>query len=125
MGRCIGAGRPVVARHEARSSEEAMSVVRFVLVAIVFIAILFVSLDNAETVTLKFFRLAEWQAPLVLVVFCAFALGAALGLAAGALRTARVRRELNRVRREQRKAAQAADGVDSTTHAPIPPFDAV
>lgn len=103
-----------------------MSIVRFVLVAIVFIAILFVSLDNAETVTLKFFRVAEWQAPLVLVVFCAFALGAALGLAAGALRTSRVRRELNRVHREHRKAATAAGGIDTTaSHPPVPPFDAV
>lgn len=105
-------------------SEEAMRVVRFVLVAIVFIAILFVSLDNAETVTLKFFRLAEWQAPLVLVVFCAFALGIALGLATGALRTARVRRELNRTRREHRKVLAEATGTE-TVPSPIPPFDAM
>ena len=101
-----------------------MNVIRFVLVAIVFIAILFVSLDNAESVTLKFFRLAEWQAPLVLVVFCAFALGTALGLAAGALRTARVRRELNRTKREHRKALAEATGTDTAPPA-IPPFDAM
>lgn len=101
-----------------------MSVIRFALLAIVFVAILFVSLDNAETVTLKFFRLAQWQAPLVLVVFCAFALGTALGLATGALRTARVRRELSRTRREHRKALAEATGAD-TAPPPIPPFDAM
>jgi uncharacterized integral membrane protein len=109
---------------ERNCSEEAMSVVRFILVAIIFIAILFVSLDNAETVTLRLFRMAEWKAPLVLVVFCAFAVGAALGLVTGALRTSRVKRELNRTRREHRKAMAEATGVDSTPP-PVPPFDAV
>jgi uncharacterized integral membrane protein len=77
-----------------------MGVVRFVVVAVVFIALLFVSLDNAEMVTLRFFRIYTLEAPLIFVVLCTFALGAALGLAAGALRTARARRELRRARRE-------------------------
>jgi uncharacterized integral membrane protein len=77
-----------------------MGVVRFIVVAVVFIALLFVSLDNAEMVTLRFFRIYTLEAPLIFVVLCSFAVGAALGLAAGALRTARARRELRRARRE-------------------------
>jgi putative membrane protein len=81
-----------------------MSVVRWIIGATVFLALLFLSLDNAQSVTLRFFRVTEWQAPLVFVVFCAFALGVALGLMAGVLRTARVKRQLSQLRREQRAA---------------------
>jgi uncharacterized integral membrane protein len=77
-----------------------MGVVRFIVVVVVFIALLFVSLDNAGMVTLRFFRIYTLEAPLIFVVLCSFAVGAALGLAAGALRTARARRELRRARRE-------------------------
>jgi uncharacterized integral membrane protein len=79
-----------------------MSVVRWIAGAAIFLALLFLSLDNADLVTLRFFRVASWQAPLVFVVFTAFAVGVALGLAAGALRASRLRRQLNRLRREPR-----------------------
>jgi uncharacterized integral membrane protein len=55
---------------------------------------------NTDAVTLRFFRIYTLEAPLIFVVLCSFAVGAALGLAAGALRTARARRELRRARRE-------------------------
>ncbi|MBS0321139.1 MAG: LapA family protein [Proteobacteria bacterium] len=100
-----------------------MNVIRFILLAVVFLAILFVSIDNAEQVTLRFFRLAEWQAPLILVVFVAFVLGVVLGMTTGALRTARVRREFNRFKREHHKAAQGP--ARDTAEAPVPPFDAM
>ena len=104
-------------------AEKAMSVVRFVVVAVLFIGLLFISLDNADTVTLRFFHLGQLQAPLVFVVLCAFAIGAALGLASGALRTVRVRRELKQLRRE----VKLRDGsVHSTPREPaMPPRDAV
>ncbi len=101
-----------------------MNVIRFILVAVVFLAILFVSIDNAEQVTLKFFRLAEWQAPLILVVFIAFVLGVVLGMTTGALRTARVRREFNRFKRDHHKAAQGP-ATREPAEPPVPPFDAM
>ncbi len=102
-----------------------MSVLRFVVVAVLFIALLFVSLDNAELVTLRFFRVYSLEAPLIFVVLCAFALGAALGLTAGALRTAGVRRELRRVRREAAHGAHAGPATAVREASPRPPLDAL
>lgn len=100
-----------------------MSVVRFVIVAILFIGLLFLSLDNADSVTLRFFHIGEFQAPLIFVVLCAFAIGAALGLTAGVLRTARVKRELKQARRELKLRDDAAR---TTIRTPVaPPMDAV
>ncbi|MFO1282315.1 MAG: LapA family protein [Burkholderiales bacterium] len=84
-----------------------MGVVRWLVGAALFLALLFVSLDNAEVVALKFFRVARVEAPLVLVVFVAFVLGVTIGLAAGALRIARLKRQLRRARREAPVAASA------------------
>jgi uncharacterized integral membrane protein len=80
-----------------------MSVLRWVLGAFLFIALLFLSLQNAELVTLKFYQWWSWQAPLIFVVLVAFAMGVAAGLLAGAMRSARLKRQLKRVRREQRR----------------------
>ena len=77
-----------------------MSVVRWIIGATVFLALLFLSLDNAQSVTLRFFRVTEWQAPLVFVVLVVFVAGVAVGVAAGALRNARLKRQLRRMRRE-------------------------
>ncbi len=85
-----------------------MQIVRWIVGSAVFLALLFLSLQNAEPVTLRFFQLASWQAPLVFVVFVAFASGVAAGLLAGALRASRLKRQLNRLRREQRSSAHPA-----------------
>ena len=108
-----------------------MGVVRWIVGATIFLALLFLSLDNADPVTLRFFRVASWQAPLVFVVFAAFAVGVALGLSAGALRASRLRRQLNRLRREPRGPATtpgphgAAPGERAALRPPLPPPDAV
>jgi len=105
-------------------AEGTMSIVRFIIVAIVFIGLLFLSLANADTVTLRFFNLGQLQAPLIFVVLCAFAIGVALGLAAGVLRTARVKRELKQLRREVREREEFAR--TTAMRAPTtPPLDAV
>jgi uncharacterized integral membrane protein len=91
----------------------AMSVVRWILAAVVFIALLFISLQNADPVTLRLFSLYEWQAPLVFVVLVAFASGVAFGLLAGAIKVVRLKRQVARMRREQRAAPSAP-----ATHAP-------
>jgi uncharacterized integral membrane protein len=77
-----------------------MAAVRWLVGIALFVALLFLSLDNAEPVTLRFFRVATWQAPLVFVVLVVFAAGVVLGLAAGALRNVRLKRQLKRMRRE-------------------------
>ena len=77
-----------------------MQTVRWIVACAVFVALLFLSLQNSDPATLKFFSLASWQAPLVVIVFIAFASGVAVGLLAGALRAARLKRQVQRLRRE-------------------------
>jgi uncharacterized integral membrane protein len=91
-----------------------MQTLRWIVAAAVFVALLFLSLENSDPATLKFFSFATWSAPLVVIVFIAFASGAAVGLLAGALRTARLKRELQRMRRETRAAERPV----------LPPLDA-
>jgi len=88
-----------------------MQVLRWVVGSALFLALLFLSLQNSDLVTLKFYHWWSWQAPLIFVVLIAFAIGAAAGLLAGAMRSARLSRQLNRLRREQRQrdGAPAAD----------------
>jgi uncharacterized integral membrane protein len=80
-----------------------MSAVRWIVGAVLFIALLFLSLQNADPVTLRFYQWWSWQAPLIFVVLVAFAVGVAAGLLAGVMRSARLKRQLNRLRREQRR----------------------
>jgi len=106
-----------------------MRVLRWGVGTVLFVALLFLSLQNSELVTLRFYGWWHWQAPLVFVVLVAFALGAAAGLLAGAVRSARLARQLNRVRREARRDdGPAADwapepGVPGTTPASGPGFE--
>ncbi|HSN46549.1 MAG TPA: LapA family protein [Casimicrobiaceae bacterium] len=81
--------------------EKPMSVLRWVLGALLFVALLFLALQNTEPVTLKFYQWWSWQAPLIFMLLIAFAIGVAAGLLAGALRSARLKRQLNRLRRRQ------------------------
>ena len=104
-----------------------MHIVRWIVGATVFLALLFLSLQNSDTATLKFFNLASWTAPLVVVVFIAFASGVALGLLAGALRASRLQRQINRLRREHRPPesvtpARAAGLAPGTAPASGPGF---
>jgi uncharacterized integral membrane protein len=78
-----------------------MHILRWVVGTLIFLALLFVSLQNSELVTLKFYGWWSWQAPLIFIVLIAFATGVAAGLIAGAMRSARLKRQLNRLRRER------------------------
>jgi uncharacterized integral membrane protein len=88
-----------------------MAFLRWVVVAVVFVALLYLSLQNSEKATLRFFNVAQWDAPLVVVVFIAFACGVAAGLLAGALRSARLKRQIAKLRREQRAGGNAPMSV--------------
>ncbi len=76
---------------------------RWVVGIIVFLALLLLSLQNADLVTVRFYHWFSWQAPLIFLLVIAFAAGAAAGLLAGALRSARLMRQLGRLRREHAK----------------------
>jgi uncharacterized integral membrane protein len=104
-----------------------MGVIRWIVIAVVFVALLFLSLQNTQSVRLAFFNVAAWEAPLIVMVFVAFACGVAAGLLAGALRTTRLKRQVNRLRREQRAGGQTlpatTNTVPGTSPASGPGFD--
>jgi uncharacterized integral membrane protein len=103
-----------------------MAFLRWIVVAVVFIALLYLSLQNSEKATLRFFNVAQWEAPLVVVVFIAFACGVAAGLLAGALRAARLKRQVTKLRREQRggdSTSLPAGAAPGTTPASGPGFE--
>src|SRR4029453_11067587 len=75
---------------------------RWIIVAVVFVALLYLSLQNSEKATLTFFNVAKWEAPLVVGGFISFSCGVGPGLLAGARRAARLKRQLTKLRREQR-----------------------
>src|SRR5262245_42187208 len=97
-----------------------MSALRVLVAAIVFLALLFLALSNAEPVTLRFFNLGSTDSPLAFVVFVAFAAGVATGLVAGAARAARLKRQLLRLRREARGTPRVP-GPHGAVPGPYPP----
>src|SRR5512144_3359945 len=92
-----------------------MNAVRWIVGVVLFFALFALSLQNSDPVTLKFYHWWSWQAPLVFVVLLAFAAGVAAGLLAGAVRAARLKRQLSRLRRER-----ARRGATPAPHGAIP-----
>jgi len=84
-----------------------MQIVRWIVGIVIFLALLLLSFQNSETAHLRFFNIASIEAPLIFVVLVAFAAGVAAGLLAGAVKVARLGRQLKQVRREQRRAPEA------------------
>ena len=77
----------------------------------VFVALLLLALSNTEAVTIRLFGATVFESPLAFVVFAAFATGVAAGLVAGAMRVARLKRSLDRLRRRERPVAPAPHGA--------------
>jgi uncharacterized integral membrane protein len=84
---------------------DAMTILRWILGVAIFVFLLLVSLQNAEQVKLRFYTWVSWEVPLILLLFVVFAVGVTAGLLVGAIRSARLKRQLNRVRREHAKHA--------------------
>ena len=80
-----------------------MTIVRWILGVAIFLFLLLVSLQNAEQVKLRFYTWVSWEVPLILLLLVVFAVGVTAGLLVGAVRTARLKRQLNRVRRDHAK----------------------
>ena len=89
-----------------------MRFVRWIVAAVVFVALLFLSLQNSENghapvLPLRAAGRRRWSS------WCSSPspAGVAAGLLAGALRATRLKRQLSRLRREQRAAAPRRDAV--------------
>ena len=79
-----------------------MQILRWLVGTALFLALLFLSLQNSDLVTLKFYHWWSWQAPLIFIVLIAFAVGVGAGLVAGAMRNARLKRQVSRLERGER-----------------------
>ena len=92
-----------------------MAILRWVVGVAVFLALLILSLQNAELVTVRFYHWFTWQAPLIFLLLIAFAAGVAAGLLTGIVRAARLKRQLSRLRRDHAKqlAAKSSSPVDA------------
>jgi uncharacterized integral membrane protein len=84
-----------------------MQIIRWIVGVTIFLALLLLSFQNSETAHLRFFNIASIEAPLIFVVLVVFACGVAAGLLAGALKVARLKRQLNRLRREEHRTLDA------------------
>jgi lipopolysaccharide assembly protein A len=85
-----------------------MAVLRWIVGGILFVALLFLALQNSDLATVRFYHWFAWQAPLIFLLLTAFAAGVAAGLLAGLGRAARLKRQLARLRRELRRAGVAS-----------------
>ncbi|MGE5526332.1 MAG: LapA family protein [Rhodospirillaceae bacterium] len=65
-----------------------------------FVIVLTFAVKNTAPVTVHYYLGTEWEAPLILVLLAFFALGAALGLAAGLAQQFRQRRQIALLKRE-------------------------
>ena len=79
-----------------------MNALRLALILAAFVVLLLLALYNTGPVQLRFLDLPPAESPLAFVVFAAFAIGVACGLAAGAMRASRLKRQLRMLRREPR-----------------------
>ncbi len=81
-----------------------MALLRWIVGGVLFVALLFLSLQNSDLATVRFYHWFSWQAPLIFLLLAAFAAGVAAGLLAGLARAARLKRQLARLRKELRRA---------------------
>jgi putative membrane protein len=84
-----------------------MALARWAVGFVVLILLLFLSLQNAEIVTVRFYNWFSWQAPLIFLLLVAFAIGVLAGLLAGFVRMTRLKRQLSKLRRDHARLAPA------------------
>jgi putative membrane protein len=97
-----------------------MRVIRWLIGGVIFLVLLLVALQNADPVTLRFFNVWSYEAPLVFVLLLAFAAGVGCGLLAGAVRVARLSRQLARMRRDHAAARRVPPAPHGATPGTAP-----
>jgi len=89
-----------------------MRVFNWLLRAFIFFALFAFALNNQQAATVRWFFGVQWQAPMVIIVLVAFAVGCALGALAMAPHWWRERRQAKRLApRTQPKAAGVANSA--------------
>jgi uncharacterized integral membrane protein len=85
-----------------------MRIIRWLVGLFVFAGALLFALDNTGLVTVRLYHLFSWQAPLIVLLLLAFALGVGAGVLAGITRIARLRRQVARLRQHPRRDSAPA-----------------
>jgi uncharacterized integral membrane protein len=86
-----------------------LGLIRTVVGVAVFLLLFGFAVKNTDVVAMRYFLGLEWHAPLVLMLLLFFALGAAVGIAAGLMIMVRQRREILGLKREIRSLTRAPD----------------
>jgi putative membrane protein len=81
-----------------------LRIIGWIVSLALFLAALGFAVKNSELVTLHYYLGLAWQAPLVVLLFIAFVLGAAAGVAASFSYGYRQRREILSLKRRERRS---------------------
>jgi len=92
-----------------------MRILRWLIGAVLFIGALLFALQNTDLVTVRLYYLFSWQTPLIVVLLIAFGTGAAAGVLSASARIARLRRQVQRLRRLPRRTGPATDAAPPAT----------
>jgi len=96
-----------------------MRILIWIIRLVIFLVLFGFAVKNDQIVTLKSYLGGHWQLPLVFVILITFAAGAVVGVTATVSSLLRQRREIARLRKQLRKAEQAADrNAESTELVP-------
>ena len=93
----------IIATMQALPEPANVSFVRtffLILKLALFLLLLALAVQNSESVSVRYFFGQEWQAPMALVIFLAFAAGLVVGLLACAVRLMRQKREMWGLRKQ-------------------------
>lgn len=99
-----------------------MKLFAWIVRIVVFVLLFVLALRNTAEASLQLFFNAVWHAPLILILFAAFALGAVAALASVAPGLMRQRMELAKLRRAaaDSRASTAAPSAAPASAAPVP-----
>lgn len=99
-----------------------MKLFAWIVRIVVFVLLFVLALRNTAEASLQLFFNAVWHAPLILILFAAFALGAVAALASVAPGLMRQRMELAKLRRvaADARASTAAPSATPASAAPVP-----
>ena len=96
-----------------------MRIVTWTIRLVVFVLLVAFGAKNVEPVTLRFYFDLELRTPLILALFCAFALGAFFGVLALLGRLLRQRREIGKLRNRPAPAEPASEAAPPVMPPPL------
>ena len=100
-----------------------MKIVFLIIKVLLFTAALTFAVKNTDVVTVRYYLGMQWQAPLIFVILMVFCLGAVAGVFASLAHIVRLRRDISRLRKENKAMTvtrSTAKSVEATTASPVP-----